>query len=431
MAQLKDDCFAFGGELMPLADALDRLRDNVGVTVGTETVALRQAAGRILAEDVTAERNVPPHDNSAVDGYAVYFEDLNDGEDTRLPLSARIAAGHPLDRPAKRGEALRIFTGAPMPTGADGTQASGPDTVFMEEDCTEDSGGVVLPPGLKRGSNRRHAGEDVTAGTVIIEAGRRLRAQEIGLAASVGRESLSVHKRLRAAVFSTGDEIRDPGGEAPEGCIFDANRYTVMALLEGLGAEVTDLGILEDDTGAIAKALEAATADHDLLVTSGGVSAGEEDHVRDAVESLGQIHFWRLAIKPGRPIALGQVGGQVGDVAFLGLPGNPVAAMVTFMVIGRPLVLLLSGASDADAKRFPVEAGFDYKKKKGRREWARVTLETNGKGVPVAMKHHSSGAGILTSMVEADGLVELPEDTEALKKGAMVDFLPFNEVTGR
>jgi molybdopterin molybdotransferase len=241
---------------------------------------------------------------------------------------------------------------------------------------------------------------------------------------------LSVHKRLRAAVFSTGDEVRDPGGKAPEGCIFDANRYTVMALLEGLGTEVTDLGILEDDTDAIAKALEAATADHDLLVTSGGVSAGEEDHVRDAVESLGRIHFWRLAIKPGRPVALGQVGGPVGDVAFLGLPGNPVAAMVMFMIIGRPLVLLLSGASDADGRRFPVEAGFDYKKKKGRREWARVTLETNAMGVPVAMKHHSSGAGILTSMVEADGLVELPEDTETLKKGAMVDFLPFNEVTG-
>ena len=434
MAQLKDDCFAFGGELMPLAEALDRLRGNVGITVGTETVALRQAQGRILAEDVTADRNVPPHDNSAVDGYAVYFDDLDpdlkDGGGTRLPVGGRIAAGHPLGRPAKRGEALRIFTGAPMPAGDDGTQASGPDTVFMEEDCEADGGEVVLPAGLKRGSNRRHAGEDITRGSVIIKAGRRLRAQEIGLAASVGREALSVRKRLRAAVFSTGDEVRDPGEKAPEGCIFDANRYTVMALLEGLGAEVTDLGILKDDTDAITKALAAATADHDLLVTSGGVSAGEEDHVRDAVESLGQIHFWRLAIKPGRPIALGQVGGPVGDVAFLGLPGNPVAAMVTFMVIGRPLVLLLSGASDADGRRFLVEAGFDYKKKKGRREWARVTLETNGKGVPVAIKHPSSGAGILTSMVEADGLVELSEDTEALKKGAMVDFLPFNEITG-
>ena len=425
MAQLKDDCFAFGGELMPLADALKQLKARVGVVTATETVTLRDAIGRILAEDLIASRDVPPLDNSAVDGYAVYFGDLEAAGETRLPVTGRIAAGHPLGRPAERGQAFRIFTGAPMPVGSDGTQASGPDTIFMEEDCTPDGDHVVLPAGLKPGANRRGAGEDITKGNVIIGAGRRLRAQEVGLAASVGRSELTLFKRLRTAVFSTGDEVRDPGTDAPEGCIFDANRYAIIALLEGLGAQVTDLGILADDTDTITGALEAA-ADHDLLVTSGGVSAGEEDHVRDAVERLGQIHFWRLAIKPGRPIALG----QVGDVAFLGLPGNPVAAMVTFMVIGRPLVLLLAGATDVESTRFPVEAGFDYKKKKGRREWARVTLETNGKGVPVAMKHHSSGAGILTSMVEADGLVELPEDWESLKKGATVDFLPFSEVTG-
>ncbi|MCH7863799.1 MAG: molybdopterin molybdotransferase MoeA [Proteobacteria bacterium] len=426
MAQLKDDCFAFGGELMPLADALKQLKARVGVVSGTETVTLRDAIGRILAEDLIASRDVPPLDNSAVDGYAVYFDDLEAAGETRLPVTGRIAAGHPLGRPAERGQAFRIFTGAPMPVGADGTQASGPDTIFMEEDCTPDGDNVVLPAGLKAGANRRGAGEDITKGSVIMVAGRRLRAQEVGLAASVGRSELTLFKRLRTAVFSTGDEVRDPGTDAPEGCIFDANRFAIIALLEGLGAQVTDLGILADDADTITGALEAAAADHDLLVTSGGVSAGEEDHVRDAIERLGQIHFWRLAIKPGRPIALG----QVGDVAFLGLPGNPVAAMVTFMVIGRPLVLLLAGATDVESARFPVEAGFDYKKKKGRREWARVTLETNGKGVPVAMKHHSSGAGILTSMVEADGLVELPEDCESLKKGATVDFLPFSEVTG-
>lgn len=430
MAQLKDDCFAFGGDLTPLADALAQLRDRISAAVETESVPLRDALGRILAEEVVATVNVPPHDNSAVDGYAVYFADLDPSAETRLPVAGRIAAGHPLDRAAVHGEALRIFTGAPMPNGKDGTQSSGPDTVFMEEDCTEADGEVILPPGLKKGANRRFAAEDVAEGSIIIEAGKRLRAQEIGLAASIGCNQLTVFKRLKTAVFSTGDEVRDPdkgkGGKAPDGCIYDANRYAVMALLEGLGTEVTDLGILKDDTGAITKALEAAAADHDLLVTSGGVSAGEEDHVRDAVAALGQIHFWRLAIKPGRPIALG----QVGDTAFLGLPGNPVAAMVTFMVVGRPLVLLLSGAADVSGRHFTVEAGFEYKKKKGRREWARVKLETNGSGTPVAMKHHSSGAGILTSMVDADGLVELPEDTDTLKKGAMVDFLPFSEVTG-
>ena len=426
MAQLKDDCFAFGGELMPLADALDQLNKRIRPVTGTEKVALRQGAGRIAAEDVTSERDVPPLDNSAVDGYAVYFDDLDPKAETWLPVTGRITAGHPLGRAAERGEAIRIFTGAPMPEGRKGGQESGPDTVFMEEDCEEDGDGVILPAGLKRGANRRGAGEDVAKGSVIIKAGRRLRAQEIGLAASVGRADLVVYQRLRVAVFSTGDEVRDPGTEAEEGCIFDANRYAIIMLLEGLGADVTDLGILKDDPDAITKALESAAADHDLLVTSGGVSAGEEDHVKTAVERLGQIHFWRLAIKPGRPIALG----QVGDVAFLGLPGNPVAAMVTFMVIGRALVLLMAGTTEIASLRFPVEAGFDYKKKAGRREWARVKLQINGKGMPVAMKYHSSGAGILTSMVEADGLVELPEETETLEKGAMVDFLPFNEVTG-
>ena len=423
MAQLKDDCFAFGGELMPLAEALSLIERNVEPVTGTETVPLRQAQGRILAEDITSDRDVPPHDNSAVDGYAVFFDDLKADGDTRLPVTGRIAAGHPLDRPAERGRAYRIFTGAPVP--------SGPDTIFMEEDCateqTGDGAVVVLPAGLKRGANRRHAGEDVKAGEVIIRAGLRLRAQDVGLAASVGRDRLRVYTRLRAAVFSTGDEVRDPGQEAAQGCIYDANRYAVMALLEGLGCDVTDLGILADDADAITGALAKAAPDHDLLVTSGGVSAGEEDHVKGAVESLGQINFWRLAIKPGRPIALG----QVGAAAFLGLPGNPVAAMVTFMVIGRPLVLLLSGAVDVARHRYPVQAGFDYKKKKGRREWARVKLETTADGRTVAMKYHSSGAGILTSMVEADGLVELDEDTESLEKGAMVPFLPFNEVTGR
>ncbi|MFQ5766061.1 MAG: molybdopterin molybdotransferase MoeA, partial [Rhodospirillales bacterium] len=211
MAQLKDDCFAFGAELTPLADALETLRDRIGPVTGTETVALREAAGRILAEDVTAERDVPPRDNSAVDGYAVYFDDLDAGADTRLPVTGRVAAGHPLGRPAQRGEAIRIFTGAPVPSGDDGTQAIGPDTIFMEEDCTADGDHVVLPTGLKKGANRRDAGEDVKKGAVMIEAGRRLRAQEIGLAASVGRSELLVRRRLGAAVFSTGDEVRDPG----------------------------------------------------------------------------------------------------------------------------------------------------------------------------------------------------------------------------
>lgn len=429
MAQLKDDCFAFDGGLMPLDDALSILAARVDCVAGVENIPLRQALGRVLAKDVTASRAVPPHDNSAVDGYAVYFDDLDPARDTRLPVTGRVAAGHPLGRPAKRGEAIRIFTGAPMPEGAAGDQASGPDTVFMEEDAraetSADGDAVVLPPGLKKGSNRRDKGEDVEEGAVIIRAGQKLRPQEIGLAASVGCAEVSVFAPLRVAVFSTGDEVRDPGDGAPDGCIFDANRYTVMSLLEGLGCMVTDLGILPDTETVIRDALRAAAPDHDLLITSGGVSAGEEDHVKSAVEATGNLHFWRLAIKPGRPIALG----QVGATPFVGLPGNPVAAMVTFMVVARPLVMKLSGAEEAGGTHFPVRAGFDYKKKAGRREWARVKLERNGDGTPVAMKYHSSGAGILTSMVDADGLVEIPEDVLAVDAGDTVSFLPFREVT--
>lgn len=414
MAQLKDDCFAFGDALTPFADAIADLNDRLETVVGSESVSINDAMGRILAEDIISDRAVPPHDNSAVDGYAVFFDDLNVDGETRLPVTGRVAAGHPLGRDAVRGEAVRIFTGAPMPDHM--------DTVFMEEDTSLDGDTVVLPVGLKIGSNRRFAGEDVQMGETIIRVGKRLRPQEVGLAASVGRDKVDVFNRLRVAVFSTGDEVRDPGGDAPAGCIYDANRYAVMSLLSGMGCAVTDLGILPDNKDAIIAALDSAKADHDVLMTSGGVSAGEEDHVKSAVEVLGSIHFWRLAIKPGRPIALG----QVGDASFIGLPGNPVAAMVTFLMIAQPILRRLSGETDYQPNRFPVVSGFDYKKKSGRREWVRVRIESADDGTVTALKHHSSGAGILTSMVGADGLVEIQEDVVRLGAGEIVTYIPFN-----
>jgi len=417
MAQLKDDCFAFGGELRSVDSALEILKDRIVPVTGTQFVSLRGALGRILAEDITSARDVPPHDNSAVDGYAVFFDDLADDGETRLPVTGRVAAGHPLDRPARRGEAIRIFTGAPMPTGM--------DTIFMDEDCQIEDGVVQLPWGLKQGANRRLRAEDVSSGMVIIPSGKRLRAQEIGLAASVGRAELKVFSKLHAAVFSTGDEISDPSGDAPEGSVYDANRFSVMALSVGLDCTVTDIGILPDDRATITKALGDASNGHDILVSSGGISAGEEDHVKAAVESQGNLHFWRLAIKPGRPVALG----QVGSTTFVGLPGNPVAAMVTFMVVARPVILLLSGATNIAVPRFSVTSAFDYKKKIGRREWIRATLQCDDDGGLAARKYPSAGAGILTSMVAADGLVELAEDCGSVTAGDLVDFLPFSEVT--
>ena len=417
MAQLSDDCFAYGGRLMSTAEALDRISALARPVTGVEQVGLRAACGRILAEDVGADRDVPPHDNSAVDGYAVFFDDLDAHGETRLKVTASVAAGHPLDRPARRGEALRIFTGAVMPEG--------PDTVMMQEDCRTEGDTVVIAPGIRRGANRREAGEDIDAGTTILRRGHRLRPQDVGLAASVGRTVLAVYRPLRVAIFSSGDEVREPGEALPPGAIYDANRYVLAALLEAQGCAVTDLGILPDDRETVRAALEAAVRGHDLVLTSGGVSVGDEDHVRAAVEALGRLHFWRLAIKPGRPLALG----QIGAVPFVGLPGNPVAAMVTFLRIARPLILGLGGCTEVAPNLYRVRADFDHDKKRDRREWVRARLVTREDGSLAAEKFPRAGAGILSSLVAADGLVELPEEMTHLTRGDMVDFLPFSEVT--
>jgi len=425
MAQLTDDCFAFGGDLMPTDEALAILDERLSPVVVAETVPLRGTCGRILAENVTAECFVPPYDNAAVDGYAIYFDDLDPQDETLLPVTGRIAAGHPLDRPPRRGEALRIFTGAPVSGGGNTPDSdTGPDTILMQEDCREEDVHVAISPGISRGANLRRKGEDVRPGDVVLEQGRRLRPQEIGLAASLGYTALSVYEPLSVAVFSSGDEIRDPGEELPDGAIYDANRYGLFALLEGLGCRVTDLGILADDEATVAEALAKAAPDHGLILTSGGVSTGEEDHIRAAVESLGSLYFWRLSIKPGRPLAMG----QVGTTPFMGLPGNPVAVMVTFLRFARPAILKLSGATDLHPALFRVRAAFSQKKKIGRREWVRARLAQGLSGELVAEKFPRQGSGILSSMVAADGLVELAEDVSHVAEGDMVDFLPFREV---
>ena len=421
MAQILDDCFAFGGDLMPTDEALAILDQRLSPVVGVETAPLRRAHGRILAEEVTAECFVPPHDNAAVDGYAVYFDDLGLKAETLLPVTARIAAGHPLDHAPRRGEALRIFTGAPIP-GDENTP--GPDTVLMQEDCREQDGKVAIPPGISRGANLRQKGEDMKPDDMVLQQGRRLLPQDIGLAASLGLTGLSVYEPLSVAVFSSGDEICEPGEKLSSGALYDANRYGLFALLEGLGCVVTDLGILPDDEAIITEALAGAAPGHGLILTSGGVSTGEEDHIRAAVEALGSLHFWRLSIKPGRPLAMG----QVETTPFIGLPGNPVAVMVTFLRFARPAILRLSGVVDHQPVLFRVRAGFSQKKKAGRREWVRARLVQGPSGEPVAEKFPRQGSGILSSMVAADGLVELAEDASHVAEGDMVDFLSFREV---
>ena len=417
MAQLSDDCFAFGGALLSVDEALARIETRIVAVVEEEAVRLGEARGRILARDLVAGMDLPPHANSAVDGYAVAHADLLCDRETELPVGGRAAAGHPLDRALRRGEAIRIFTGAPMPTGA--------DTVLMQEDCVAADGRVRLRPGIRKGANHRAAGEDLASGALALAAGRRLGPGDLGLAAALGNTWLPVFRRLRVALLSTGDEVREPGPALPPGAIYDANRFMLRALLEALGCVVTDLGILPDREAALADALSVASAEHDLIVTSGGVSTGEEDHVKGAIERLGALHFWRLAIKPGRPVALGQVAG----VPLIGLPGNPVAAVVTFAVLARPLILKLAGAAASSPRAFPVHAGFAYRKKPGRREYLRARLERDGDRV-VAIKYPRDGAGVLSSIVRSDGLVVIGETVSDLAAGAIVDFLPFAEVTG-
>jgi len=424
MAQLSDDCFAFSGPLLPVADAERLIVERVVPVSGRETVTLREAAGRVLAEDIVATVNVPPFDNSAVDGYAVRAADLCSEREMRLTIVDRVAAGHAAAHALKAGEAIRIFTGAPMPAGA--------DTVFMQEDCRVEGGAVIVPPGLQRGANRRLAGEDMRAGAVALPAGCRLAVQHVALAAALGLAALGVHRRVRVALFSTGDEIVEPGSKLPRAALYDSNRYLLAGLFARFGVAVTDLGILADDPQKLAHAIGAAAADHDLVVTSGGVSTGEADHVRTAVESIGRIVFWRIAIKPGRPVAMGVIpGSSRGDgAAFIGLPGNPVAVFVTFVRLVRPLLLRLAGALPEPLIAMPARATFAYKKRKGRREYVRVALRRAADGVIEAVKYEQDGAGVLTSLTQTDGLAELTEDVTNVEPGSTVGFLSYASLIG-
>jgi molybdopterin molybdotransferase len=270
------------------------------------------------------------------------------------------------------------------------------------------------------------------AGTVALPAGRRFAVQHIALAAALGLTELAVHRRVRVALFSTGDEIVDPGSHLPRAALYDSNRYLLSGLFARFGAAVTDLGILSDQPKHLARALADAAADHDLVLTSGGVSSGEADHVRGAIERIGRIVFWRVAIKPGRPVAMGVIpGAKHGDgAAFVGLPGNPVAAFVTFVRVVRPLLLQLSGALPERLIAMPARAAFSYKKREGRREYVRVTLRTAADGVIEAVKFAQDGAGILTSLTETDGLAELPEDMTSLEPGAPIGFLSYASLVG-
>jgi molybdopterin molybdotransferase len=416
MAQLSDDCFAFGGPMLSVDEAVGIIAANVRAVREIETVSLVAADGRILARDVRAPLPLPPFTNSAVDGYAVHGSDLPRDKEKAFPVKGRVAAGG-ATQASKPGEAVRIFTGAPMPEGT--------DTVFMQEDARLNaSGDVVLPAGLKPGANMRPAGEDVPQGHLSLRAGQRLRPQDVALAAAFGLTGLQVARRIRVAVFSTGDELASPGTPRAAAQLFDSNRFMLIAMLHRLGCEVSDLGILRDDRGPLAIALKRVAGEHDLILTTGGVSTGEEDHVKAGVESVGRLVLWRMAIKPGRPVAMGIIAGT----PFIGLPGNPVASFVTFVHVVRPIVLALSGAMPAPLQTMPVRAAFTYKKKGGRREYVRVSLRRAADGSLEAIKFPREGAGLLSSLVDTDGLVELPESVTAVEQGDTVGFLAYADL---
>lgn len=414
MAQLSDDCFAFGGPMMSVEEAVGIIAARVTAVRDIETVALAQADGRILACDIAAPLPLPPFTNSAVDGYAVRGGDLPQAGERAFAVTGRIQAGASAGNAIAPGHAVRIFTGAPMPDGA--------DTVFMQEDVRiDDAGRVVLPAGLKPGANVRPAGEDIALGLAALKAGRRLRPQDIALAAAFGLTQLDVKRRIRVAVFSTGNEIVSPGTPRAPSQLFDSNRFMLMAMLARLGCEVGDLGIIRDDRASLADGLKKVAGSHDLILTTGGVSTGEEDHVKASVESAGTLVLWRMAIKPGRPVAMGIIGGT----PFIGLPGNPVASFVTFVHVVRPTILALAGAAQAPLVAMPVRAAFTYKKKAGRREYVRVNLRKSDDGVLEAAKFPREGAGLLSSLVDTDGLVELGEEITQVQPGQTVGFLSY------
>ena len=388
---------------------LDALLERARGVTATETVPVTNALGRVLAAPQTSAITVPPADNSAMDGYAVRVADVVVAG-VRLPVSQRILAGA-VGAPLQPHTAARIFTGAPVPAGA--------DAVLMQEYCGTEGDEVIIHALPRLGENVRRAGEDIQAGAQVLAAGTRLGAAEMGLAASVGLAELPVFRKLKVACFFTGDELVTPGEPLAPGQIYNSNRYTITGLVNGLGCELIDLGIVPDTLEATEAALARAAGLADVVITSGGVSVGEADYVKAAVEKLGRVEMWKVAMKPGKPL----VYGRVGQADFIGLPGNPVSAFVTFCLFVRPFLLKRMGATDVLYRAFAVQADFTWKKPGARREFLRAQLQPGGR---LALFPNQS-SGVLASCAWADGLIDL-EIGQTIQPGDWVRFIPFSEL---
>ncbi len=417
MTRVPDDWFVTGLDELRVAQAFEILTTRLPIVAEAEVVPLDHADGRILAAEVRAPHALPGFDHAAVDGYALRHASL-ESAGGRLPIVGRVAAGTPAPALAA-GTAMRIFTGAPLPAGA--------DTIVMQEDAqaeTDKTGGMalVLPPEKVRpGKHIRRAGEEIAPGGAVLQAGRRIGPAELALAASLGLVELWVRRRLRVALLSTGDELAEAGEILGPAQRRDANRPLLAAMLRRLGCLVTDLGIARDEPDALAQAFHIGAASHDLIVSSGGVSAGEEDHVRAAICTLGRAESWRIALKPGRALAMGAIDG----VAVIGLPGNPVAAFNTFLHVVRPAVLALSGAIAKPLDPLPLPAAFRHAKRAGRLEALRVQARPDESGVLSLHLFASDSSGWLTSLTESDGLALVGEDAGDVEPGTMLGYLPY------
>jgi len=388
--------------------------DHAQAVAETENVDVAATLGRVLAAPHVSPIDVPGYDNSAMDGYAIRSADAAPEGNSRFAISQWITAGR-VGGVIGAGEAARIFTGAPIPEGA--------DTVVMQERCELDGDAVLIPGPVSAGDNVRPKGNDIIADTEVLPMGTRMRPQEMGLAASVGLAELCVYRRLKVAIFSTGDELVRPGEPLPPGKIYNSNRYALMGLLNALGCEIVDLGMVEDTLEATKAAFIEAAKAADVIVTSGGVSVGEEDHVREAVEAIGRIELWRVAVKPGKPLAYG----RIGEADFLGLPGNPVSTLVTFCLFVRPFLLKRQGAIDFLPKPYPVQAAFKWRKTAQRREFARAKLVRDDGQVPRAEIFPKQGSDVLTSTVWAEGVVEVPEGNR-VEPGDTILFYSFADL---
>lgn len=397
---------------LAVTEALARMLAAVTPVPEVESVPIRAALGRILARDVSSDRNVPAATNSAMDGYAVAAADLPQSGDRELDVIGTAWAGRPFAGTLSAGQAVRIMTGAVLPAGA--------DTVLIQERVQRNGDRVRVGCDTRRGENVRAAGEDIAAGARVLVAGSRLVPADIGLLASLGIGVVDVQRRVRVAFFSTGDELRSIGAELGPGDVYDSNRYTLHGMLTRLGADIVDLGVVRDDKAALEAAFVAA-ATADAIITSGGVSVGEADFVKEILQKTGQVEFWKVAMKPGRPLAFGRVQGAW----FFGLPGNPVSVMVTFYQFVQPALRRLMGESAPAPLRFRVRCATRLKKRPGRVEFQRGVLEPDGSGVLVVRKTGAQGSGILSSMAHGNCFIILPMESTGVEPGAMVDVEPF------